>query len=194
MRLSAAKGFYGPLRLDTVHGGVVLSEEVSITVPIKRTAQDYREAYAWLRWHSWAWPSTVVIAAVIALEMLLKGGVHALPSVALGALVLAGLYLFGLVSIVSRMQNAHKKNGETSYTFNGNGFDYESAVSRSQTAWDAVNRAVETRRSFLLVYANTCFLIIPKRCVREGDIPALRDLFRSHLNSRARLSQCTHTK
>lgn len=122
------------------------SEEVSITVPINRTAQDYREAYAWLRWHSWAWPSTVALAGLVAVEMCLKSGVRALPPIILGALVLAGLYFYRLFSIASRMQNAHKKNGATSYTFNRDGFDYESVVSHSKTAWDAVDRAVETRR------------------------------------------------
>ena len=165
-----------------------MPDELPITVPTNRVAQDYREAYAWLRWRSWGWPSVVVLLAAMSFWKFWVGGLASLPVVALWAVLAAGLYFWGLSRIASRMQEAHKKTGATSYTFSRDGFDYQSSVSQSHTSWSAVDRAAETRRSFLLIYANTCFLIIPKRCVPEERLPELRNLMRTSLGSRARLA------
>lgn len=148
----------------------------SVTVQIQRDAQDYREAYAWLRWRSWTWPVNIGVSLVVSAALLFTIGSNALPYVAIWAVVLVIGYFVSLRRVASRMQNAHVRNGATSYTFNANGFEYRSDVGHSETSWHAVNRAAETRRSFLLVYANTCFLVIPKRCVASDDLATLREM------------------
>lgn len=47
---------------------------------------------------------------------------------------------------------------------------------------------METRRSFLLVYANTCFLIIPKRCLPAETLGPFRAMLRNSLGAKARIA------
>lgn len=165
-----------------------MQREVSITVPISRTIQDYREAYGHLRWRSWGWPLTVLIYVVISLVLFATKGVSEFWFIGLWGAILVVSYILGLSGIASRMQKAHLKNGPTSYTFDDEGFQYQSSLSQSRTSWTAVNRAMETRRSFLLVYANTCFLIIPKRCLPAGASEPFRAMLRNSLGAKARVA------
>ena len=156
--------------------------EENVVVPIQRTAVDYREAYTWLRWHSPSWPVLIASCVVVAgLFFWFVGTAAAIRFIVLELIFLSASYFITLTSLVKKMQAAHALNGATSYTFTPNGFDYKSERSSSTTSWDVVNRAVETKRSFLLVYANTCFLIIPKACVPAQDLDRLRELIASRV-------------
>jgi hypothetical protein len=57
------------------------------------------------------------------------------------------VYVWGFLRISSQMKNANDKHGSVSYTFKEDGFEYRSSLSHSETAWAAIDRAVETRGS-----------------------------------------------
>ena len=160
----------------------------TVTVSIEREIQDYREAYAWWRWHSWAWPSLIATWAVASVVVLWTFGGAALAYVLVWALLIGIVYFAGLALAASRMQKAHRGNGATSYTFSAAGFEHRSSVGHSQSSWAAVDRAVETRRSFLLVYANACFLMIPKHCIPESDLATLRRMLVENLGKKTTLA------
>ena len=150
--------------------------EPSVTVHVQRDPEDYREAYTWLRWHSWTWPGIIAGFLVVSTTLRFTTRANVFPYMVLWVTIMAFGYFVSLHRIASKMQKTHARNGATSYTFDARGFQYRSDVTHSETYWDAVDRVVETRRSFLLVYANTCFLIIPKRCVASDDLATLREI------------------
>jgi len=156
-----------------------------VVVPIKRCAADYREAYSWQRWHTASWPVLLLAALAIAFLMFSNyDRARAVTFIVADLLGLVGIYYISLFVVASRMQKAHLLNGETTYTFTSDGFDYRSDQSTSSTTWTAVSKAVETRRSYLLIYANSCFLIIPKACVPASKMQHFRSLLQTSLADR----------
>ncbi len=98
------------------------------------------------------------------------------------------LYYGSLHGIAAKMYKAHLLNGETTYIFTPTGFDYRSGRATSSNTWAAVDKLVETRRSFLLIYANTMFVLVPFACVPANDMQYLRRLFGDHLGARAKMA------
>jgi hypothetical protein len=172
--------------------GVAVSETIDpIVVPIARNAEDYREAFGWQRWRSWSWPTMVIMTALLGLYWF-HDSIYVLGVFAVLEVVgLTIYYQVSLTLLASRMQKAHAASGEASYTFTASGFDYRSEVQSLTTSWQAINKATETKRSYLLIYANTSFLIIPKACVPAGKVAQLRSLFQQKLAGRVRLLPST---
>jgi hypothetical protein len=152
----------------------------------QRDIRDYRDAYTWLRWHSWLWPTLAAVAIFVCVAAALSRQPYATYAYVYAGLV-GVLYVWELLRVSSRMKNANDRHGSVSYTFTEDGFLYRSSVSHSETAWAAIDRAAETRRSFLLMYATGAFLIIPKRCFPDGTIPQFRALLRERLGPQAAL-------
>jgi hypothetical protein len=166
----------------------LIDGDVTIVVPIERTPKDYREAHAWMRWHSWVWPVLAGLAVLASLLQLRTHRIDSLPFILILDALAVSLYFFGLFNIAGRMLKAHKKNGITSYSFTKQGFECHSEASTSQSLWSVLSRVSETRRSFLLEYPNGYFLILPKHCVPAEQLVALRELLRNSLGARARLA------
>jgi hypothetical protein len=165
------------------------SVAIRAVIPSERPIEDYLEAYTWFRWHSWAWPALTTFYLLACVASLLIAGSDVAVYVVVWGLALAGAYFIGLRHCASKMQVAHRRIGEATYIFKADGFEAQSSAGQSQTFWTAVDRVIETRRSFLIVFANTLFFLIPKRCVVGNDPATLRTLFKDKLGERARVEQ-----
>jgi hypothetical protein len=159
-----------------------------IAVPITRSIADYREAYMWLPWRTRSWRLLAIPAVAIVGSLVLASDLPGrVTFVAVSLCAMAAVYYAALLGIAAKMYRAHLRNGATTYTFSPAGFDCNSERSTSSTQWSALQQAVETRRSFLLVYPNTCFLIVPKSCIPAGEIEYLRSLLQSNLAGKTSL-------
>ena len=72
--------------------------------------------------------------------------------------------------------------------FDENGMEARSAVSSGTVTWPVWSRARETKEAFLLYHSTGLINIVLKRTLSSpDDIPALRELIRSKLGSKATL-------
>jgi len=146
------------------------SSGMKVIVPPALPIQDYLEAYTWFRWHSWFWPTMTAVYVIVFTVWFATGGSAMTVPLVLWTLWCVGSYFIPLQYCASRVQKAHLRCGEISYTFGATGFDVRTSVGTSKTLWAAVDRFVETRRSFVIGFATSAFLLDSK-AFHRGDRP-----------------------
>ncbi len=101
-------------------------------------------------------------------------------------LVLLVLYFRYLERKMAGPLLAAASQRELAMTFelDNSGYAARSDVSSSQGAWSTLTGHRETSTSFLLFSARGGYVVLPKRAFREEDLPAIRQLLRTHIHYR----------
>jgi len=151
---------------------------------------------SWGYWIAYAFfvgiPTLVLIAALIFGWDLLRPGPFDLP----GWASLLGGYLFMFVFmpllLLFQLWAASRRNrtllGVRTQSFTPEGFSITSDVFNTNLKWDAILKAVETKRFFFLYISSRTAFIIPKARIPAAiDLDRLRTVLKTYLNEKAKL-------
>jgi hypothetical protein len=104
-------------------------------------------------------------------------------------LIMSGLFLFSVRRAAHRIvESPELVVGGLTVTFDEEQIVMRSALSSSESAWEALYGARETRDALLLYRSKDAYHVVLKRMLSSPDnVSALRELIRSKLGSKARL-------
>lgn len=104
-------------------------------------------------------------------------------------LIMSGLFLFNVRRAAHRIvESPELVVGGLTVTFDEAQIAMRSALSSSESAWEALYGARETRDAFLLYRSKDLYHVVLKRMLSSpDDVTALRELIRSKLGDKAKL-------
>ncbi|HVS46761.1 MAG TPA: YcxB family protein [Verrucomicrobiae bacterium] len=148
-----------------------------------RRLSDYREAYRVMQPRGPYYVAASILSLVIFILIVINISDAALPGYLAATALLLALYLgnYGYCiyfKLPERAFKAHEKHEPISYTFGEEGLAMSTAVGSSRTSWKAFTRFNETAETFVIVYPNTLFYVVPKRDVPADRLDDLRSLLK----------------
>jgi hypothetical protein len=158
---------------------LTVSDLYQLRAPIKSTA---------LRVVVWLFGSVFVLVMMVLTIMATTHNprawstlINLLPLFALAMAVLFLAFALPFLSAKEDIKNPNL-NGESLYSFTGEGVQGNGRNVRTSFTWQALTQARETKNAFLLYPSNDIAIILPKRCFSsQDDIATLRSLISEHI-------------
>ena len=152
-----------------------------IAFEMHRRLGDYREAYRVMQPRGPYYVAASILSFAIFILVVINISDAALPGYLAATALLLTLYLGNYAYCIyfklpERAFKAHGKHEPISYTFGEEGLAMTTAVGSSMTSWKAFTRFDETAETFVIVYPNTLFYVVPKRDVPQDRLDDLRSL------------------